>query len=112
LIKNYVNGTLKPRAVDPPKKVVPPPDTDDDITKAQYPGKDSVDQMTFGGSPVQPLRCREKLIRCAVFNAESPTPSYLKWSEVPITFDRKDHPHRVPQLGAYPLVVAPVFRSK
>jgi hypothetical protein len=29
-----------------------------------------------------------------------------------ITFDRKDHPDHVPQLGAYPLVVAPLFRSK
>jgi hypothetical protein len=23
-------------------------------------------------------------------------PSYLKWLEVPITFDRKDHPDHVP----------------
>jgi hypothetical protein len=38
-------------------------------------------------------------------------PSYLKWSEVPITFDRKDHPDCVPQPGAYPLVVAPLFGS-
>jgi hypothetical protein len=55
---------------------------------------------------------REKLIRREVYNAESPTPSYLKWSEVLITFDHKDHPDRVPQPGAYPLVVAPLFRSK
>jgi hypothetical protein len=32
--------------------------------------------------------------------------------EVLITFDRKDHPDRVPQLEAYPLVVAPLFISK
>jgi hypothetical protein len=29
LIKNYVNGTLKPRTADPPKKGGPPPDNDD-----------------------------------------------------------------------------------
>jgi hypothetical protein len=40
------------------------------------------------------------------------TPSYLKWSEVPITFDRKDHPDKVPQPGSYPLVVAPLFKSR
>jgi hypothetical protein len=38
--------------------------------------------------------------------------SYLKWSEVLITFDRKEHPNHVPQPGCYPLVVAPLFRSK
>jgi hypothetical protein len=37
---------------------------------------------------------------------------YLKWPEVPITFDRKDHPDHVPQLGSYPLVIAPLFKSK
>jgi hypothetical protein len=38
--------------------------------------------------------------------------SYLKWLEVPITFDREDHPDHVPQPGSYPLVVAPLFKSK
>jgi hypothetical protein len=61
---------------------------------------------------VQPSRRQEKQIQHGVFNAESSTPSYLKWSEVPITFDCKDHPDRVSQPGAYLLVVAPLFRSK
>jgi hypothetical protein len=39
-------------------------------------------------------------------------PSYLKWSEVPITFDRKDHSNHVPQPRSYPLVVPPLFKSK
>jgi hypothetical protein len=39
-------------------------------------------------------------------------PSYLKWSEVPITIDRKDHPDKVPQPRSYPLVVAPMFKSR
>jgi hypothetical protein len=38
--------------------------------------------------------------------------SYLKCSDVPIAFDRKDHPDHVPQPGSYPLVVAPLFKSK
>jgi hypothetical protein len=68
--------------------------------------------MIFGGSPARPLRRQEKLIRRGVYNAEFSTPSYPKWLEVPITFDHKDHPDRVPQPGAYPLVVAPLFGSK
>jgi hypothetical protein len=32
LVKNYVNGTLKPRVADPPKKVAPPP-ADNDTTR-------------------------------------------------------------------------------
>jgi hypothetical protein len=69
--------------------------------------------MIFGGgSPARPSRRREKLIRREVFNADTAKPSYLKWSEVPITFDCKGHPDHVPQLGSYPLVVAHLFKSK
>jgi hypothetical protein len=57
-------------------------------------------------------RQRERLIRREIFNANTAKPSYLKWSEVLITFDRKDHPNHVPQPGSYPLVVAPLFKSK
>jgi hypothetical protein len=68
--------------------------------------------MIFGGSLARPSRRREKLIRREVFNTDVAKPSYLKWSEVPITFDREDHPDHVPQPGSYPLVVAPLFKSK
>jgi hypothetical protein len=68
--------------------------------------------MIFGGSPARPSRQREKLIRCKVMNADVATLSYLKFSEVPIIFDRKDHPDTVPQPGSYPLVVAPLFKSR
>jgi hypothetical protein len=98
--------------VDPPKKAAPPPDNDDDDAGAQYPGEDGAVHTIFGGSLTRPSRWREKLIRREVFNADSAKPSYLKWSEVPITFDRKDHPDHVPQPGSYPLVVAPLFKSK
>jgi hypothetical protein len=38
----------------------------------------------------------------------SPTTlEYLKWSEVPITFDRSDHLDFVPKPGWYPLIVCP-----
>jgi hypothetical protein len=99
-IKNYVNDTLKPRAADPPKKAAPPPDNNDDDAGAQYPGEDGAIHMIFGRSPARPSRQRDKLIRREVFNADSAKPSYLKCSEVPITFDRKDHPDNLPTSGS------------
>jgi hypothetical protein len=52
--------------------------------------------MIFRGSLARPSRQPEKLIRREVLNADVARPSYLKLSEVPITFDRKDHPDNVP----------------
>jgi hypothetical protein len=96
LIKNYVNVTLKPRTADQPKKGGTPPDNADGAGAA-YPGEDGAVHMIFEGSSARPSRRREKLIRREVFNADTSKPSYLKWSEVLITFDRKDHPDHVPQ---------------
>jgi hypothetical protein len=39
------------------------------------------------------------------------TLKYLKWSEVPITFDRSDHPDFVPKLGRYLLIVCPIIKG-
>jgi hypothetical protein len=111
LMKNYVKGTLKPRTVNQPEKQGPSHDNDDDV-RAAFPGEDGVVHMIFGGSPARPSRRRERLIQREVFNADTMKPSYLKWSEVPITIDRKDHPDNVPQCRSYPLVVAPLFKSR
>ena len=40
---------------------------------------------------------------------DTATPSYLKWSDTTITFDKRDHPDRVPNPGQYPLVVDPII---
>jgi hypothetical protein len=111
LMKNYVKGTLKPRTADQPQKGGPSPDNDDRMGAA-FLGEDGAMHMIFGGSLARPSRRHEKLIRREVFNADVAKPSYLKWSEVPITFDREDHPNHMPQPGSYPLVVAPLFKSK
>jgi hypothetical protein len=39
------------------------------------------------------------------------TLEYLKWSEVPIIFDRSDHSDFVPKLGLYPLIVSPIIKG-
>jgi hypothetical protein len=44
--------------------------------------------------------------------AVSPTiPEYLKWFEVPITFDHTDHLVFVPKSGWYPLIVSPIIKD-
>jgi hypothetical protein len=111
LMKNYVKSTLKPKEVDHPDKHGLSHDNDDGA-RAMFPGEDGAVHMIFGGSPVRPSRRRGKLIQREVMNADVAKPSYLKWSEVPITFNRKDHPDTIPQHGSYPLVVAPLFKTR
>jgi hypothetical protein len=60
-MKNYVNGTLKPRTADQPKRGGPPPDNDDGAGAAYF-GEDGAVHMIFGGSLARPSRWREKLI--------------------------------------------------
>jgi hypothetical protein len=110
-MKNYVKGTLKPKRADQPEKGGPSPDNNDSVGVA-FPREDGAAHMIFRGSPARPSRRREKLILREVFNTDVAKPSYRKWSEVPITLDRKDHPDHVPQPGTYPLVVAPLFKSR
>ena len=38
-------------------------------------------------------------------------PSFLSWSESPITFDQRDHPSHVARPGRYPLVVDPIVHN-
>ena len=67
--------------------------------------------MIFGRPMAYESICRQKLIAREV-NAVAlgkALPIYLKWSEVTITFDRKDHPDHIPQLGHFPLVVDPII---
>src|SRR6266540_2736977 len=61
--------------------------------------------MIYGGTDAYESKRKQNLIAREI-NAITPaTPKYLKWSEVPITFGRADHPDRVPHPGRYPLVL-------
>jgi hypothetical protein len=110
-VKNYVKSTLKPKTADHPDKYGTSHDNNDGAG-AMFPGEDGAVHMIFRGSPARPSRRHEKLIWREVMNGDVEKPSYLKWSEVPITFDRKDHPDTIPQPGSYPLVVAPLFKTR
>lgn len=68
--------------------------------------------MIIPGPEAHGSRHRSKVERSAVFAAEPTTPMVLRWSDVPITFDRSDHPTHVPKQGRYPLVVDPIIRKK
>ena len=67
--------------------------------------------MIFGGLATYDSKRRQKLIAREV-NAVAlgeAVPTFLKWSEIVITFDRKDHPDHIPQLGHFTLVVDPII---
>ena len=55
--------------------------------------------MIFGGSVAYESKRKQKLTAREI-NAVTPvTPKYLKWPELPITFDRSDHPDNIPHTG-------------
>jgi hypothetical protein len=56
-------------------------------------------------------RRKQKLTAREVMVVGSAAPEYLKWSEVPITFDRNDYPDFVPKPGRYPLIVSPIVKD-
>ena len=58
--------------------------------------------MIFGGSVAYDSKRRQKVTRREVYTAEPATPTFLRWSESTITFDRTDHPGSVPQPRRYP----------
>jgi hypothetical protein len=47
-----------------------------------------------------------------VYAAKLATPTYLKWFDSSITFDRSDHLEHVSQLGRYLLIVNPIVGTK
>jgi hypothetical protein len=65
----------------------------------------------YGGPDSYELRMKHKLTAREVMAVSPTTPKYHKWSEVPITFDRSDHPDFVPKPGWYPLIVSPIGKD-
>jgi len=67
--------------------------------------------MIFGGSAAYESKRKHKLVAREI-NALTPaTPKYVKWLELPITFNLLDHPESVPHPGRYPLVLDPIVRT-
>ncbi|XP_022680039.1 uncharacterized protein LOC101785440 [Setaria italica] len=68
--------------------------------------------MIYGGPEQFESKRKQKVTqRQIVYATEPGTPEYLRWSEVPITFSRADHPGMVAKPGRYPLVINPRIRN-
>jgi len=65
----------------------------------------------FEGSSAPSCRRRIKLHNRDVNSVFRHPVEPLRWSEIPITFDRRDHYVHLPRPGAYPLVVNPVIHQ-
>ena len=68
--------------------------------------------MIFGGSDAIHSKRQHKVRYRETCVAEMAVPSFLSWSDSPITFDQRDHPSHVTQLGHYPLIVDPIIHKK
>jgi hypothetical protein len=54
---------------------------------------------------------KQKLTASEVMAVSPANPEYLKWSEVPIMFDRNDHLEFMPLSGRYHLIVGPIVED-
>ena len=68
--------------------------------------------MIFGGSDAIYSKRQHKVRYREACAAEMAVPSFLSWSDSPITFDQRDHPFHVARSGRYPLIVDPIVRKK
>ena len=68
--------------------------------------------MIFKGSDAIYSKRQHKVRYREACVAEMAAPSFLSWSESPITFDQRDHPSHVARPGRYPLIVNPTILKK
>jgi hypothetical protein len=109
LMKKWVKGTLRTEGAGGSQnkdRDEEPGDADDAYIE------DEVVHVVFGGAPAYESKRRQKVTRREVLFTDPATPSFLKWSDEAITFDKNDHPRHIPQPGRYPLVVDPIIGTK
>ena len=68
--------------------------------------------MIFGGSNAIYSKRQRKVRYREASIAETAVLTFLRWSESPITFDRRDHPSHVARPGCYLLVIDPILCKK
>jgi hypothetical protein len=102
-LQGFIDGVLKTdKKADQEKKPKEP--------KGDFPKAHKEVNYINGGSGSYKSRRKQKLITREVVAVSPTTPEYLKWSKVPITFDRNDHPDFVLKPGQYPLIISPSSR--
>jgi hypothetical protein len=67
-----------------------------------FPKEDGTVMMIFGGTPARPPRCKHKCILQEIYHTKSVVPSYLRWSEMVITYDWAITPTTFHNLGLPP----------
>jgi hypothetical protein len=82
-----------------------------DDPKGNFPKAHKEVNYIYGGPGSYESRWKQKLTAWEVMSASPTTPEYLKWSEVPITFERSDHTDFLPKLRWYPLIVSPIVKD-
>jgi hypothetical protein len=82
-----------------------------DEPKGDFPKAHNEVNYIYGGPNSYESRRKQKLTAREVMAISPTTPEYLKWSEVPITFDRSNHPDFVPKPGWYPLIVSAIVKD-
>ena len=68
--------------------------------------------MIFDGSDAIWTKRQHKVRYREACAVETAIPSFLSWSESPITFDQRGHPSHVVRSGRYPLVIDPIVHKK
>jgi hypothetical protein len=79
--------------------------------KGNFPEAHKEVNYIFGGPDSYEPKRKQKLTAQEVMVVEPTTPEYLRWSEIPITFDRGDHQNFIPKPGRYPLAVCPIVKD-
>lgn len=106
-LKAFATAAMKVAPSRPPKHKDNNKKEGDKGAEDEFQEADKEVGCIFGGPDAYASKHRQKLALREV-NAVAPaTLEYLRWSEVPITFDRSDHPDHVPRPGKHPLVLAP-----
>jgi hypothetical protein len=65
----------------------------------------------YGGPESYESRRKQKFTVWEVMAVSPATLDYLKWYEVPTTFDCSNHLDFVPKPGRYPLIVSPIVKD-
>jgi hypothetical protein len=79
--------------------------------KGDFPEAHKVVNYIFGGPNSFVPKRKQRLTAQAVLTVSPATPEYIRWSEVPITFDHSDHLYFIPKPGQYTLVVCPIIKD-
>jgi hypothetical protein len=103
-LQGFVDEVVKtPRKDDQEKKP--------DDPKGDFPEAHKEVNYIYSGPDSYESRMKQKLTAWEVMEVSPATPKYLKWFEVPITFDHDDHSKFIPKPTRYPLIVSPIVKD-